>query len=85
MSEDFVMKCPKCHLKTKYTIKHLGASRLCNANIDLNVFKDQFKTYKKEKEKKDNVIRQRIHIEKMMKLDEKKAKKVNATKQRIHR
>ena len=70
------MRCPKCLIETKYIIRHLGQREICKGKIDINVFKDQFKTYKKDKEKKDNVIRKRIHSEKMMTFDEKKNKRV---------
>ena len=83
-TDDFVMRCPTCQIETKYIIRHLGQREICKGKIDLNVFKDQFKTYKKDKEKKDNAIRQRIHREKMMTLDEKKAKELHAKQQRIH-
>ena len=85
MTEDFVMRCPKCQIKTKYIIRHLSSKQQCKNLIDLQVFKQQFKMYKRDKEKKDDVIRKRRHREKLMKLDGNKAKRDNAQHQRTHR
>ena len=84
MSDDFVMRCPQCQLKTKYIVKHLGASKMCNKNIDIEAFKYQFKIYKRDKAKRDHVKHQRVYREKIMKLDKIKAKRDNAEHQRIH-
>ena len=85
MTEDFVMRCPKCQIKTKYINRHLSSKQQCKNLIDLQVFKQQFKMYKRDKEKKDDVIRKRRHREKLMKLDGNKAKRDHAQHQRTHR
>ena len=85
MSDDFIMRCPQCKMKTKYIVKHLGASKTCNENIDIEAFKYQFKIYKSDKAKKDHAEHQRVYKEKMMKLDGHKAKRDHAEHQRVYR
>ena len=48
ISDDYVMKCPMCHIETKYIIQHISRKKdfMIFGNIDS--FKNQFQVYKKD-------------------------------------
>ena len=53
MSENFIMKFPRCGMETRYIIQHLTKRASCQINIDLDTFKTQFQRFEdKDKENK---------------------------------
>ena len=55
MSEDYIMKCPKCKIETRYIVQHITKSPSCQKYVDPDQFKVQFTIYKKDKILKDYV------------------------------
>jgi hypothetical protein len=47
MSEDYIMKCPMCHIDTKLILRHIK-NKNCKITEDLTSFKEQFRLYKEK-------------------------------------
>ena len=58
MSENFIMKCPRCGMETRYIIQNLTKRASCQINIDLDTFKTQFQRFK-DKDKENKLKKQR--------------------------
>ena len=84
LSKNFIMKCPKCEMETKYIIQHLTKKSSCRMNIDLDTFKSQFQRFKsqfqrfkdkdKEKNLKKDKERKQIERAKLKEQNEEKVK-----------
>ena len=72
MSDDYIMKCPLCQVKTKYIVRHIVH---CTDKVDQAEFKIQFRNYKEKKIKEDQVNRKRKSRAKQRAEDVEKVKK----------
>ena len=58
MSDDYIMKCPRCLIETKQIIQHISKSNNCKISDHINSFKEQFKLFKESYRKEER--RQRM-------------------------
>ena len=89
MSENYVMKYPRCNMETRYIVQHLNKRGDCTEFIDIEVFQVQFKIFKADhtktrKRKADQLSKnkQRVENEAEVKEDQNKRKKANTLRQR---
>ena len=59
LSENFIMKCPRCKAETRYMMKHITKNPTCQNIVSPNEFKLQFNIFKAEKLRQDNAERKR--------------------------
>ena len=52
---NYIMKCPRCNVETRYIIRHLSQSTPCKVGIHQEEFKKQFHNYKKRLQDADVV------------------------------
>ena len=85
ISDDYVMKCPMCHIETKYIIQHISRKKDCMIYGDIDSFKNQFQVYKKDytaKVKQMNYLSKREQDNEKYKEDQRKRKEMSRIKQR---
>ena len=82
MSDDYIMKCPRCCMETKYIIQHMYRSTKCKIPDDNDGFKNEFQLYKHNKVKEQERIWQEASMARKRALDNEKVKEQQRKRQK---
>ena len=83
LSHDYIMRCPKCKMKTKQIIQHLAKSNDCTIITDITIFKSRFQAYKTSQNRERHLLKQRNR--RKLCDDKQKAKNIEQFKENLRK